>query len=217
MPSMTARLAEWILATPGVPRVAIDGPDTAGKTTLADHLAELLEGSGRPVVRASVDGFHRPKTDRYARGEDSPEGYYRGSFDLPALRAALLDRFAPGVERRFRVAVFDYVADVPVQVPDRAAPSDAVLLVDGLFLLRPELVDVWELSVFLDVADEEILRRALVRDTALPGPTIQDRYSKRYLPARHIYRREGEPEKRADVVVDNTDPAHPVLRKAPWL
>ena len=40
-------------------RVAIDGPDAAGKTILADELVPLIERSGRPVVRASIDRFHR--------------------------------------------------------------------------------------------------------------------------------------------------------------
>ena len=38
-----------------VPRVAIDGPDAAGKTTLADELAGLVSAR-RPVIRASIDG-----------------------------------------------------------------------------------------------------------------------------------------------------------------
>src|SRR5450759_1567169 len=38
-------------------RVAIDGIDAAGKTTLADELAPLIEAQGRPVIRASIDGF----------------------------------------------------------------------------------------------------------------------------------------------------------------
>lgn len=57
-------------------RVAIDGVDTAGKTILADELVKPLEELGRPVIRASIDGFHRPRAERYARGKNSPEGYY---------------------------------------------------------------------------------------------------------------------------------------------
>ena len=34
-------------------RVAIDGVDAAGKTTLADELVAPLERLGRPVIRAS--------------------------------------------------------------------------------------------------------------------------------------------------------------------
>ena len=39
------------------PRVAIDGVDGAGKTTLPDELAPVIEGAGRGVVRASIDGL----------------------------------------------------------------------------------------------------------------------------------------------------------------
>lgn len=38
-------------------RVAIDGVDGVGKTTLADELVPLIQGAGRQVIRASVDGF----------------------------------------------------------------------------------------------------------------------------------------------------------------
>jgi len=38
-------------------RVAIDGVDAPGKTTFADELAPIIEAAGRPVIRASVDGF----------------------------------------------------------------------------------------------------------------------------------------------------------------
>lgn len=47
--------------SPGVTRVGIDGVDGAGKTCLADELAGVLQAQGAPVIRASVDGFHRPR------------------------------------------------------------------------------------------------------------------------------------------------------------
>jgi len=62
-------------------RVAIDGVDGSGTTTLADELVKPLRRAGREVIRASVDGFHHPRAVRYTRGPDSPEGYYLDSFD----------------------------------------------------------------------------------------------------------------------------------------
>jgi uridine kinase len=55
-------------------RVAIDGVDAVGKTTLADELATLIQAAGHPVIRASLDGFHNPRAVRHQRGSDSPEG-----------------------------------------------------------------------------------------------------------------------------------------------
>ena len=57
-------------------RVAIDGVDGSGKTTLADELVEPLRRAGRDVIRASVDGFHNPRAIRHRQGRDSADGYY---------------------------------------------------------------------------------------------------------------------------------------------
>jgi len=43
------------LSSPGVVLVAVDGVDGAWKSTFADELALGLRGSGRTVIRASVD------------------------------------------------------------------------------------------------------------------------------------------------------------------
>ena len=86
--------------------------------------------------------------------------------------------------------------------------SDAVLLVDGVFLLRPELIGCWDLTVHLVIADEEVVRRARHRDPGDPDE-IESRYRKRCLPAQEICRRECSPASRADLVIDNTDPRYP--------
>jgi uridine kinase len=58
-------------------RVAIDGVDGVGKTTLANELVDPIRRRGVPVIRASIDGFHHPRSVRYRRGRRSPEGYFR--------------------------------------------------------------------------------------------------------------------------------------------
>jgi uridine kinase len=194
-------------------RVAVDGVDAAGKTTLADELVGPLTGRGRPVVRASVDGFHRPRADRYRRGELSAEGYYHDAFDYAALRAVLLDPLGPGGTGRYRTATFDVRADQPRAAPFQAAAADAVLLFDGVFLLRPELGDAWDLRIFLDVPFQETLRRALARDRARFGSAhaVEERYRRRYVPAQRHYLATVQPWRLADVVIDNRDPAAPRL------
>src|SRR5204862_4399367 len=80
-------------------RVAIDGRGGSGKTTLAAELATLLVARGRPVIRTSIDGFHRPKAERYARGRTSPEGYYYDARDLTAMMTLLLAPLGPNGDR----------------------------------------------------------------------------------------------------------------------
>jgi uridine kinase len=194
-------------------RVAIDGPDAAGKSTLADELAEALRPTGRELIRASIDGFHRPRSERHRRGADSPRGYYDDSFDYAALRRTLLAPLGPGGDRRHRRVVFDFRADAYVDDPARVAAADAVLLFDGVFLLRPGLRDAWDFTVFVSVEPDESLRRALERDAALFGSLaeVERRYRTRYLPGQAIYLDEARPLDRADAVVVNDDPAAPRL------
>lgn len=194
-------------------RVAIDGVDASGKTTLADELAPLLVERGYPVIRASIDGFHRPRADRYRRGPDSPEGYYHDAFDYPALRASLLLPLGPGGSRRVRRAVFDVYADCPLPANEEMAPENAILLLDGVFLLRAELFDLWDLRVFVDVPFEVTLARAAQRDLALFGSEeeVIARYRRRYIPGQRLYLRKAHPRERADVVVENGDVEHPRL------
>jgi uridine kinase len=92
----------------------------------------------------------------------------------------------------------------PSTWPPRTAPADAVLLVDGVFLLRPELNDAWDLRGFLQVPFGEALPRALERDRARFGSAqaTRDRYRQRYLAT-------VRPRRIAEVVVDNRDPAAP--------
>lgn len=189
--------------------VGIDGPDAAGKTTLADALVDRLD---RTVVRASIDGFHRPREQRLARGALSPEGYYRDSFDLDALRARLLLPFAHGAAR-VRTAAYDHVDDRAATVKPIDVPARAALVVDGVFLLRPELRDAWDVAVHLHVPPEVTLARAITRDLALFGDeaTLRERYERRYLPGQELYRAEADPWAGADLVVDASDPEHPVV------
>jgi uridine kinase len=210
------RLARAILEIdrPHPVRVAIDGPDAAGKTVLADELAPILEVAGRPVIRASIDGFHRPRAQRLARGAESPEGYFLDSFDYAALRAVLLEPLGPRGEARFRRRVFDYQADEPVVSPVEVVLPGSILLFDGVFLLRRELNEMWDFRVFVAVPFAETQRRAAARDLALFGSEdeVLGRYAARYVPGQQLYLELEGPQSRADTVFYNQDPARPRLR-----
>jgi uridine kinase len=113
--------------------------------------------------------------------------------------------------------VFDHRADAPAEQPSQLAPAGAVLLFDGVFLLRPQLRACWDIAIFVDAGPDEVLRRALVRDARLMGgpDRVRERYRRRYLPAQQLYRADAAPEASADVIIDNTDPVRPRVVKWP--
>jgi uridine kinase len=196
-------------------KIAIDGPDAAGKTTLADELAAALSDLDRDVIRASIDGFHRPRAERYRRGRDSPAGYYEDSFNYPALRRFLLDPLSDSGDRRYRSAAFDHRRDVELFEPWLKASDAAILLFDGVFLLRPELAQIWDFRIFVSVSFDEALRRALERDASASGSRadLRRRYRERYLPGQRLYYADARPEEVAEVVVYNDDLVTPLLRE----
>ncbi|GAA0799026.1 uridylate kinase [Spirilliplanes yamanashiensis] len=192
-------------------RVAVDGAPAAGKTTLADELAAVLRARGREVVRASIDGFLRPRAERYRRGPYSPEGCYEDSFDLGALHRYLLGPLSPGGDRRYRDACYDRATDAVVSPPARTAGAGAVLVFDGVFLLRPELDDRWDLRIHVAASFERTLDRARTRDLDRLGSTaeVERFFRERYQPSQRRYAAECRPAGRADVVVHNDEPARP--------
>ena len=190
--------------------VAVDGGSATGKTTFAEALAARV-AQDRPVVRTTVYRFHRPRAERYRQGPTSARGCYEDTYDHGALRGELLDPFSAGAPHR--LGVWDWVADRPARAPLERAPDDAVLVVDGVFLQRPELAPAWDLVVLLVATQDEVLRRAVLRDAVHLGSpeAVVERYRTRYLPAEALYAGLCAPAERADVVVDHEDPTAPVL------
>jgi uridine kinase len=170
-------------------RVGIDGVSAAGKTTFAEALGPFVDS---PVVRASFDDFHLPRAIRYARGQGR-DSYYEDTFDVGRFRAELLEPFARGEPIRTRI--FDHVRDRPIDEPLRTAPRGAVLIVDGMWLHKPELRDAFELTIWLAVDRQVALERAIARDG------MPERYATRYFPAETRYIEEVAPETIADIVV----------------
>jgi len=213
---LTEEIASIAIAHPV--RVAIDGPPAAGKTTLADELAVALRTRGREPIRASTHGFHLPRSRRYRRGEHSAEGCYFDSFDYDALRRVLLDPLGPSGDRRYQRAISDYRTDVAFSEPVRMAPADAVLVFDGVFLLRPELTDRWDLRIFVSTAFERTVERARRRDQGRFGSAdeVERRWRSRYIPAQQLYFATARPTEHADVVVHNDDPQHPAWEVRPF-
>lgn len=217
-PSILAQLVNLISAIdrPHPIRVAIDGVDASGKTTLADELAPLIEKCGRPVIRASVDGFHNPREVRYQRGVDSPAGYYHDAFNYAALQRDLLIPLGPDGKRKYRRAAFNLQENAPTPEVACAAPVNAILLCDGVFLLRPELIQYWDFSIFVDVDFNVSVPRAVARDVAqsdgdLSPQVAWAKYNQRYVPGQKLYLTEARPQENANLVIQNNDFANPQL------
>jgi uridine kinase len=193
-------------------RVAIDGVDASGKTTMADELARLVEERGRPCLRASIDDFHQPgHRNRSARGDFTSQTYFDEAYDYDGFKRLLLAPLGPDGDRRCRLRLFDVYHDQPFAEEWVVAAADSVVIVDGIFLFRPELVSHWDYTIWLVIDLEEALRRARARDVAWVGSEqlVEHRYRTRNFPAHRLYLDTSGAPDIVDTVIDNSDPDSP--------
>ncbi len=183
-------------STAHVLRVAVDGHPAAGAAALADALVDPLRLRGHPVLRVSGEWFLRPASVRLERGRTDPDAYFDDRLDLAALRREVLDPLGPGGSGRYLPTLWDPDRDRSTRAPYSAAPSDAVLVLDGTLLIGRGLP--LDLTVHLRLSARARERRV-------------SESSRWALPAYERYEQEVEPERVADVLVRVDDPRHPAL------
>lgn len=193
-------------------RIAVDGYTAAGKTSLAHELAAALRRRGRPTLRASMDDFKHPWRDARERGYDrtSGEGYYRNAYDFTSAQELLLRPMAPEGSGVVTLCAHDPLTGVDHRLSTVQAPNNAVLIVDTVFAFRPEYSEHWDYRIWLDIDQDLSLLRGVTRDEAIEGHDEAARVHRdRYHVAEAIYIAEVDPMAKADVIIDNTDFAHP--------
>jgi len=187
-------------------RVGVDGRTAAGKTTLGHELAMLLAEHGRVVFRASLDDFKRPWAEAHLYDRMSGEGYYRNAFDLASIRSLLLEPADPDGSGLLALCSIDPITQINQSHSRVTMPADGVLIVDGVFVLRPDLSRYWDLSIWVDIDPGLSVRRGIDRDGPREGAVAAERLHRhRYGTGETIYIAEVDPVSVADVVIDNTD------------
>lgn len=167
--------------------VALSGPDCAGKSTLAVDVCKQLDRLDltMSVTLLSMDAFLIP---RHLRTPKTPEfmEYFESAFDYPTLVETLKAARYPAPSVNSNSAA----KDIPNTV-----------LVEGVFLLRKELYQWWDLTVWLEVDTPLIMNRAIKRDKEYFGDerTVQHVYENRCLPAQDYHIHRDLPKQNADI------------------
>ncbi|WP_349898441.1 nucleoside/nucleotide kinase family protein [Parafrigoribacterium soli] len=190
-------LAKEILHNYGRGRaiVAIDGGSDAGAREFADDLAATVRTLGHEAFRASIDDFQAPRSIRESGGRPAASARYEHGYDYSLLQRVLLDPFRATSGTGFVLAAFDAQRDAPFQSKWTTASADALLIINGVFLNRPELAGFWNYSVWLETPQRE------------PGETAPN--AERDAAADALYVAEVNPRGKAVAIIDNSDPEHP--------
>jgi hypothetical protein len=115
-------------------RVAVDGPEPARPTPLAEDVAARLPALGRPAVVVPADGFYRPASLRLEHGRTDPDARYTDWLDVGALGREVLGPVGPGGSGSYLPVLWDLERDRAARARRRPMPAGGVLLVSGSLL-----------------------------------------------------------------------------------
>lgn len=169
---------------PGGDRRLEGMPSENAVETLQRSLRDLLRqnaGNGRLVV--AIDALDAAAAAAFADGFAAAVG----EDGTAVFRATLAD----GAEDARERVVAPFRAGEPFD-DGGPAPASAVLVIDGRFLHAAGLRGLWNWSVWLEANPP----------VGTPRPELPD--------AEKQYLRESRPRAAASVIVENSDPAHPV-------
>ena len=187
--------------------VGIAGPSCAGKTALAEHLAQSLEHA----VVFALDSYYRDQSDL------EPSGRAGWNFDVPeALEDALFLNHLEALARGEAVdkPVYDFSTHCRRPETTRLGPG-RVVLVEGLFALYWAAArDLMDLKVFIEAPEDVSLARRTARDVRERGRTPQSVQAQYAQTVRPMYERHALPTRRfADLILDGTEPVDGLARK----
>ncbi len=187
-----SEIAAAILARERVRLVLVAGPSSSGKTTFARRLSIQLMASGHHPLALGLDDYF---IDRDLTPLDD-----RGRKDFESLRAVNLELFNEQLAalldgRRVQIPHYDFVQGKSVSGPVVELAEGAILIVEGIHGLNPELVyQIPEETIFrvyvsavtqlnldhhnrIPTTDNRLLRR-MVRDQRYRGITVAETISR---------------------------------------
>jgi uridine kinase len=172
--------------------VAIDGRSGVGKSTIAKDLAVKLSA-------ALIDG-----DDFYAGGSeaewDARTTAEKASLciDWRRLRREALEPLIAGKAASWHPYDFETGA---IQAPHTKTANPAeIIILDGVYSGRPELSDLVDLAVFIDLDDKERRARLVKRESK----NYVDEWMQRWSEAEEYYFTHRRPEETFDLVVQNS-------------
>lgn len=192
--------------------LAITGRSGSGKTYLAKHLIRRLAVLAPVIV--SMDSYYldlsgMAPAERDAVDFDRPEAL---DWDLLAADVARLKE-GQAIDQ----PVYDFASHTRATETIHISPRD-LIIVEGLFALDERLMELFDLTVFVDTPEETALERRLMRDIGERG-RVRDAVLRQYENhVRPAYRKYISPVRhRADLLLNGLQPveecAAPVIAR----
>jgi uridine kinase len=184
--------------------VGISGIDGSGKGFVTTQIADELRKQVPIVTPIGADGWLNLPPVRF---NDVNPGlhFYENAFRLDQMFA---DVISPLRQSRSVKCEVDHVEETAKFFSQRSYKLEAVdvVLVEGIFLYKPQYRDQFDLRVWIDCSFETALDRAVRRSQeGLSAADTIAAYQKIYFPAQRIHLDRDQPIQAADIIINNDD------------
>ena len=200
----TTKIAEQIKALHDPERtliVGIDGLGGAGKSTVSEALYKLLGEENVTVTLLHIDDFIHPRSVRYNADYPEWECYYDLQWRYDYLLSQIIAPIKSGIDLKCDVELYDKDNDTYL-LNEINIPVGSVVIIEGVFLQRKELENMFDYIIYIDIPEEVRLQRVLERDGYIGNrEQIKAKYDNRYFPAERHYIATCVPSDKADHLI----------------
>ena len=182
--------------------VGVSGIDGCGKGYLAGQLEARLALYAVTAATLNVDGWLNLPEKRFDQRAPA-ENFYENAIRLGEFFTQLV---VPLRDRRSVHLVADFVEETASQYRKHTYDFKdvSVVLVEGIFLFKPQYRDYFDLTIWIDCSFPTALARAIDRaqEGLSPVNTIAA-YETIYFPAQRIHLAQDKPRENADLIFEN--------------
>lgn len=154
--------------------IGLDGLSRSGKTTYVKSILEESRATHKEICVFHLDDHIETRSKRYHTGNEEWQEYYYCQWDVEYLKEHLFARLHEGNEIRipYYEPEFDKQTLKTVKIPDQC-----VILIEGVFLQRPEWRNDLDYVIYLDCPRETRFSRE-AEETRRKIKKFVDRYWK---------------------------------------
>ncbi|MFN0007328.1 MAG: HAD family hydrolase [Planctomycetota bacterium] len=186
-----------VLSKDGPKVIGITGRTGSGKTLFARDCVRVIEASGRKAEGIALESFLK---SGLTVEEMSTTGFWAAEKPLDQLERTfdvwrLIERVLEPHRSGKTVALEQEGRQVEI-------PADAVLVVQGPFLLHPKIKPSIDKTIYLEVSEGASLRRIAGRDARKNGPESLLAVRRHHLPTQRAFDEIVKPSEHADLVLD---------------
>jgi len=189
--------------------VGLSGPDASGKTQMSKKIVKELQNKGVNVICIPSDWFHHPKAYRRASNGEPHEQFLYNTINFDRLIQEVLE---PVKNKADTIKFTHFNVDTDEGEEEvRELECPLILLIEGIFLFQPKLIDYFDFKIYLNVDPKETIKRAIDRDACRFGEAdeVTERYESKYNKGQALHRELHKPLDLADWIIDNNNWKNP--------